>query len=108
SFGASAVKKLTVNVGASGIDGITADSSDRLLTVSPNPVEGDINAACYFDARGAKFSVFTTNGQLMRTVKADVTSGTVVVIPAEQMAPGIYLLTVETPQRNYTARIIKK
>lgn len=108
SSGASAVKKLTVNVGASGIDGITADSSDRLLTVSPNPVEGDINAACYFDARGAKFSVFTTNGQLMRTVKADVTSGTVVVIPAEQMAPGIYLLTVETPQRNYTARIIKK
>lgn len=108
--GLATVKTFTVKVDKDdAIEEITDATNARgLLTVTPNPVVDNINARCNFDAQKARIRLFTSNGQLVRESTRDIAAGQTVVLPADNLAAGIYLLTIETAQRTYTARIIKK
>ncbi len=105
--GASTSLVLPVEVkDLSGIDSV--DAATGKLTVTPNPVDGDIYAYCGFDASDAVFTLFDAAGRMVAAHTADVTAGTATVLPAAGMPQGVYILVVTTDTTTATARIIKR
>ncbi|MDE6612026.1 MAG: T9SS type A sorting domain-containing protein, partial [Muribaculaceae bacterium] len=105
--GASTRLELPVEVkDLSGIDGVNAATGS--LTVTPNPVDGDINAFCGFDADNAVFALYDAAGRLVASHTADVSAGAATVIPAAGLPQGVYILTVASDSVSATARIIKR
>lgn len=84
-----------------------AEAAAGIVKVTPNPVDGDINVFCGFEADDALFTLYDAAGKVISANNAPVAAGAPVVIPADALARGIYILTVTTDDRTYTVRIIK-
>lgn len=90
-----------------GVEDITANAN-ATLTVMPNPVEDWLNAHCGFDAVGAEFTLYGTDGSVVLTHEADVVAGGVVRIDASAVPAGLYLLVVNYDGQTVAARVIKR
>lgn len=108
SEGASTDLVMTVIVTEpSGVEDITANAN-ATLTVMPNPVEDWLNAQCGFDAMGAEFALYATDGSIVLTHEADVAAGNVVRINASAVPAGLYLLVVNYDGQTVATRVIKR
>lgn len=90
-----------------GVEDIAANGN-ATLTVMPNPVEDWINAQCGFDAMGAEFALYATDGSIALTHEADVAAGNVVRINASAVPAGLYLLVVNYDGQTVATRVIKR
>lgn len=104
--GATATIELPVEVkDASGISDATADTGK--ISVTPNPIDGDINVYAGFTDSEALFVLYDASGRQVFSIRAAVNAGEATVLPGAGLAQGIYILTVTADGTTSTVRIVK-
>ena len=104
--GATATIELPVEVkDASGISNATADTGK--ISVTPNPIDGDINVYADFTDSEALFVLYDASGRQVFSIRAAVNAGQATVLPGAGLAQGIYILTATADGTTSTVRIVK-
>ncbi|MDE6333434.1 MAG: T9SS type A sorting domain-containing protein, partial [Muribaculaceae bacterium] len=104
--GESVSIELPIEVKAtSGINDATADNAG--LTVTPNPIDGDINVYADFTDSEALFVLYDASGRTVFSIRAAVNAGQATVLPGSNLAQGIYILTATADGRTRTVRVVK-
>lgn len=102
----SAVIDLNVT-STNGINGIEGNANDALLDTDYS--EGKLNVKIGCDADVAELRVYTTAGQLMaQTLRHNVHSGDSVVMPLDNVTPGVYQLSATIDGKNTVVKFVVK
>jgi bacillolysin len=102
------VEDYTVNIGTSGVAGITSgqeianESNVFDLVMYPNPVETTLNVSM-LDNRNVSYKIFNVVGQPLKTGKLSQKE-----INVSDLASGMYILEVNDGQKSITKKFSKK
>ncbi len=77
------------------------------FSVYPNPVQEDIFIQTDNQTGSIQIEIFDLSGQKVKSSKSDVMTGNTIAIPAGNLKPGYYLLTIQQNQQKSTFKIIK-
>lgn len=105
--GAKTTVKLPVNVtDATGIGSVT---TDKEVSVYPNPVIDNANVTMAESATNVNYYVYDNAGQLVKTAHADnKAAGEAQAIDMSGCAKGVYRIKVAAADRSYVVTVIKK
>lgn len=105
--GATTTVKVPVNVtNATGIGSLT---TDKKISVYPNPVIDNVNVTMAESVDNVNYYVYDNAGRLVTMVHADSKmAGEAQTIGMRECAKGIYRIKVTAADRNYIVTVIKK
>lgn len=105
--GAKTIVKLPVSVtDATGIGSVT---TDKEVSVYPNPVIDNANVTMAESATNVNYYVYDNAGQLVKTAHADnKAAGEAQAIDMSGCAKGVYRIKVAAADRSYVVTVIKK
>lgn len=105
--GAKTTVKLPVNVtSATGIGSVT---TDKEISVYPNPVVDNANVTMAESADNVNYYVYDNAGRLVTTAHADTKkAGEAQAIDMSGCAKGVYRIKVATSDRSHVVTVIKK
>lgn len=106
---AGATTSVVVPVTVSDASGIGSVTSDKDITVYPNPVEDRLNVTLGHAASDVTYYVYDNGGRLVTSAHADSkAAGEAQSIDMSQCAAGVYRIKVASTGGSHTATVIKK
>lgn len=106
---AGATTSVVVPVTVSDASGIGSVTSDKDITVYPNPVEDRLNVTLGHAASDVTYYVYDNGGRLITSAHADSkAAGEAQSIDMSQCAAGVYRIKVAATGGSHTATVIKK
>lgn len=104
-----ALKEIRLIYNNSPVSGIKSPTGNTDFQVYPNPVQGsEIMVRFNKPADKVDFELFNLSGQKIMSRQSVIVNANTISIPAGDLAPGYYLLTITQDQQKRTLKIIKK